>query len=228
MRPVERGAAPKSYARYQDAIGDLEARLGIYCSYCERRLPVGLAVEHIRPKALNPELENEWGNFLLGCPNCNSVKGSREVEIDKFLWPDRNNTLLAFTYSSGGFVSLANSLNKKQKIKAQALLDLVGLQNHEEQGWKKPAPRDKRWQQREEVWTAAEYYRGVFEYLEQVDEAVNLILEAAKGYGFFSVWMAVFDNYPDIKKGLIHLFPGTAQSCFDQQSQPVNRPNSII
>jgi hypothetical protein len=144
MRPVERGLAPKVYARYQDAIGDLEAKLVIYCSYCERRLPIGLAVEHIMPKVLHPELETEWTNFLLGCPNCNSVKGDREVEIDNFIWPDRDNTFLAFVYFKGGFVRLAGKLNNDRKIKAQALLDLVGLQRHQASGWDKPAPRDKR------------------------------------------------------------------------------------
>lgn len=52
MRPVERGSAPQAYTKYEDAIGDLEERLGIYCSYCERRLPVSLAVEHVVPKTL--------------------------------------------------------------------------------------------------------------------------------------------------------------------------------
>ena len=59
MRPVNRGAPPRAYARYGEAIGDLEDRLGIYCSYCERRIPVGLAVEHKAPKSLHPEQELE-------------------------------------------------------------------------------------------------------------------------------------------------------------------------
>ena len=57
MRPVERGASPKqSYPSYGDAAEDLEARLGRYCSYCERRLETHLAVEHIRPKSSSPAL----------------------------------------------------------------------------------------------------------------------------------------------------------------------------
>ena len=46
MRPIERGPAPKCYTDYSDAIDDLESSLGIYCSYCEGRVPIGLAVEH--------------------------------------------------------------------------------------------------------------------------------------------------------------------------------------
>lgn len=30
MRPIERGAAPREYKDYRDAIGDLEARLGVW------------------------------------------------------------------------------------------------------------------------------------------------------------------------------------------------------
>lgn len=228
MRPVERGVAPKIYSRYKDAIEDLEGRLGSYCSYCERSLPVGLAVEHIIPKVLHPELETEWTNFLLGCPSCNSVKGARTVEIDNFLWPDRDNTLLAFVYSKGGFVRLTDNMSNERKTKAQALLDLVGLQRHQASGWVKPAPRDKRWQQREEIWTAAEKCRELFETSDRSVQARDLVLEFAKSTGFFSVWMTVFDNYPDMKRELIKLFPGTAMSCFDSDGKPIDRPASII
>jgi 5-methylcytosine-specific restriction endonuclease McrA len=99
MRPVERGSAPQIYAQYGDAIEDLKSRLGSYCSYCERQVAASLAVEHVIPKSLRPELETEWNNFLLGCTNCNSVKGDRAVEIQNFIWPDRDNTLLALVYS---------------------------------------------------------------------------------------------------------------------------------
>jgi hypothetical protein len=228
MRPVERGVAPKIYIRYQDAIGDLQGRLGIYCSYCERRFPVGLAVEHIIPKVLHPELKTGWTNFLLGCPSCNSVKGARTVEIHNFLWPDRDNTLLAFVYSKGGFVRLTDNMSNERKTKAQALLDLVGLQRHQASGWVKPARRDKRWQQREEIWTTAEKCRDDFEALARSVQARDLVLKVAKSTGFFSVWMTVFDNYPDMKRELIKLFPGTAMSCFDSDGKPIDRPASII
>ena len=76
MRPVTRGAGPRAYTAYGQAIGDLEERLGIYCSYCERRVATNLAVEHIQPKGLDAYemLAVRWDNFLLGCVNCNSTK----------------------------------------------------------------------------------------------------------------------------------------------------------
>lgn len=51
MRPVTRVIAPAIYKKYQDAIGDLEECFGLYCSYCERRFPALLAVEHVSPKS---------------------------------------------------------------------------------------------------------------------------------------------------------------------------------
>jgi uncharacterized protein (TIGR02646 family) len=228
MRPVERGLAPQIYVQYGDAIEDLKSRLGSYCSYCERQVAASLAVEHVIPKSLRPELEQEWNNFLLGCTNCNSVKSDRAVEIQNFIWPDRDNTLLPFVYSNGGFVRLADNLNNEQKNKAQALLDLVGLQRHPAPGWVKPAKKDKRWQNREESWAKAERCRDLFENLEQANGARDLVLEVAKNNGFFSVWMTVFNDYPDIKRELIRLFPGTARSCFDPDGKPIDRPNPII
>src|SRR4051794_30755826 len=99
MRPVNRGpAGPQPYANYQAAKPELVNRLGTYCSYCERRIPTNLAVEHIQPKGLPQyaHLINEWTNFLLGCVNCNSAKATTPVEIDDYYFPDRDNTFSAF------------------------------------------------------------------------------------------------------------------------------------
>jgi uncharacterized protein (TIGR02646 family) len=227
MRPIERGIAPKRYTKYKDAIGDLEKQLGIYCSYCERPLCIGLAVEHILPKNLHPELETEWNNFLLSCPNCNSLKSDKSVKIEDCCWPDRDNTFLAFAYLKGGFIQPATNLSNEQQIKAQLLLDLVGLQNHVMSGWSRPAARDKRWQDREETWKLAEIHKIHFDNSPRTDKDIQNVMDLAKGYGFFSVWMTVFANYPDIKKELISLFPGTATSCFIN-GNPINRPGAII
>lgn len=223
MRPVVRGDAPKVYRKYGDAIGDLEERLGIYCSYCERRLPASLAVEHVSPKSIDSNRELDWTNFLLGCTNCNSVKLDKPTNDDDFLWPDRDNTLRAFVYSLGGFVELSASLSPEIRPMAEALMNIVGLNRHQKQGWPNPAPRDKRWKQREEVWKLAERCRD--EYLVAIgrNEAVfSLITEAAVGYGFFSVWMTVFEGDSDLSVKFISAFSGTAD-CFDASGAAINR-----
>ena len=95
MRPIDKGQAPRVYSAYGDAVGDLEARLGTYCSYCERRVPTGLAVEHKAPRNVHPGRELDWDNFLLSCSNSNSVKGDTDLADEDTLWPDLHNTLLA-------------------------------------------------------------------------------------------------------------------------------------
>ncbi|MCY4026922.1 MAG: HNH endonuclease [Acidobacteria bacterium] len=228
MRPVERGPAPRTYARYADAIGDLENRLGRYCSYCERRLPTSLAVEHMAPKSLHRNRERDWSNFLLGCTNCNSVKGDKDVAEDDVLWPDRHNTMLALTYSRDGFVQAAEGLPPELGQRARALIDLVGLDRHGSHTGRPPTRRDRRWTDREEAWSIAESCRDRFESLDRSMEARDLVLAAAKGYGFFSVWFAVFEGHVDVRLALLDAVPGTAASCFDEGANLIRRPGAEI
>jgi 5-methylcytosine-specific restriction endonuclease McrA len=78
MRPVFRNASPQAddYDDYRHSFPELVGRIGMYCSYCERRIATNLAVEHIQPKSLPAyaHLAGRWNNFLLGCVNCNSTK----------------------------------------------------------------------------------------------------------------------------------------------------------
>ena len=228
MRPVERGAAPREYANYRDAIGDLENRLGKYCSYCERRLPTSLAVEHMAPKSIHPDREVEWDNFLLGCTNCNSVKDDVDIADDDILWPDRHNTMLALAYSPGGFVRLGAGLSPELRRRAQVLVDLVGLDRHGAPGWSSPAKRDERWRDRESVWSVAKRCRAGFKASRGSDDALALVLAAATGYGFFSVWFTVFDRHVDVKLALVDAFPGTAASCFGQDGSLIGRPGADL
>lgn len=230
MRPVFRGTAPRSYSAYGNAIGDLEDRLGIYCSYCERRLPVSLAVEHVSPKVSDPGRELDWTNFLLGCTNCNSVKSDAPTNDTDFLWPDRDNTMRAFEYSVGGFVKVRPTLEDGVRAKATRLMDVVGLNRHKNRGWPRPAQRDKRWKQREAVWKLAEEWKNRLATFSAEGRgiAVPLIRDLALGYGFFSVWMTVFADHPEVRRVLIGSHPGTAQDCFGDDTEAVQRPGGRL
>lgn len=228
MRPVDRGEAPRQYKRYDDAIDDLADRLGRYCSYCERCLPASLAVEHMAPKSLQPERSLDWGNFLLGCTNCNSLKSDRPTDDDSLVWPDRDNTLLAFTYFRGGFVRASAVSTEEVKSRAENLIDLVGLSRHPAHGWPAPTGKDKRWQQREAIWAIAEKCKVDYIELDRNAKARDLVIEVAKGYGFFSVWFAIFEEHEEVRKGLVESFPGTPSQCFDSASQAIARPGGVI
>ncbi|NOQ15006.1 MAG: TIGR02646 family protein [Methyloprofundus sp.] len=100
--------------------------MGGFCSYCERRgFHAALAVEHIKDKDTYPEFKFSWGNFLLSCTNCNSIKSTKD--IDGVLLPDRDNTYVVFIYLESGFIQVKPGLNGEKKRKAQALINLVGL-----------------------------------------------------------------------------------------------------
>ena len=228
MRPVERGEAPRDYTEYGDALHDLENRLGTYCSYCESRVPIGLAVEHKIPKEPYPALELTWSNFLLGCMTCNSVKGHKVKTDNATLWPDLNNTMLALQYSDGGFVTVSSDLGHSLKQRAQTLIDLVGLDRHPAEGWPQPTARDRRWSEREKVWKIAEKCRSDFEQLGESDNALSIVVEAALGLGFFSVWLAVFEGHASVRIALIDAVSGTARCCFGPDGGPIPRLGAEI
>jgi uncharacterized protein (TIGR02646 family) len=231
MRPVDKGTTTKVYARYQDAVGDLEARLGAYCSYCER--PFGaLEVEHIQPKKINPTLLTSWSNFLLCCKTCNTIKGHQPTTLDGALWPDRDNTFLAVRYRQYGWIEVSTTLHASVAPKASELVSLIKLGRHHLAADRrlKPSKRDGRSSRRAQIWElAAKWKAKVANWnAAQRQEAVELIRDMALGYGSFSVWMTVFANETDVCLELIAAFTNTAPDCFDAHGSPISRPGGRV
>lgn len=228
MRPICRGPAPALYSKYQDAIGDLEACFGRYCSYCERRFPALLAVEHVSPKISDPARETDWTNFLIGCVNCNSVKSDKQTNDQDFLWPDKDNTLAAITYGVGGIVQPSPTLNSTIAPKAAALIELVGLDRHPGQpAAKQPSDRDRRYVEREEKWQLAERMRAILARNNNVDFR-ETIVSLARESGFFSIWLAAFHDDADMRRRLVEAHVGTAPDCFEADWSLKVRPGGRI
>ena len=232
MRPVHRGASPQAddFANYRDAFGELVSRMGMFCSYCERRIATNLAVEHIQPKGLPAyaHLEGRWDNFLLGCVNCNSTKGDKDVVLKDVLLPDRDNTAAAYVYSMDGKIEVNPILTDRQKELATATLSLTGLDKRisrvtDANGRLVAIDRVA---QRMEVWLIAESSRD--DLADNPSDAFRRqIARTAVGHGFFSIWMAVFANDKTMRQMLVDEFPGTATNCFDAATQPVSpRPDN--
>lgn len=59
------------------------------CMYCESKIPHIYYgdVEHIKPKAKFPELENAWDNLGYVCAQCNGHKGDKWSEEHPFVNP---------------------------------------------------------------------------------------------------------------------------------------------
>lgn len=227
MRPVERGADPGPFADYRDAAPHLQARLGDYCSYCERQIETHLAVEHLRPKSQDPGLRNTWNNFLLACPNCNSCKGNTPVNLPDYLWPDLDNTMRAFEYQHGGIITAGVALPAVLARKAEATIRLLGLDKHPGNPGREPSKSDLRWRRRLEAWQKAEHCRTLLAQ-QDCEEVRALIVEVATGRGEFSIWWRVFQGDTDMRKRLREAFVGTANACFDGNESLIARNGGQI
>jgi uncharacterized protein (TIGR02646 family) len=225
MRPIEKGKNSRTFKEYQEAKGDLIDRLGEYCSYCERKLPVSLSVEHVQPKSLHPDLRLKWDNFLLACVNCNSSKLAADIQLKDYLWPDRDNTFLAFVYSEGGRITVNDKLDDRQKTCAQKTLELAGLQK--QPGANDLRKSDMRWIHRLQTWDKAvislKRLKG--------NDSIALreqIVDTADSNGHWSIWMTVFKDDKDMLRRFIKKFRGTSEQCFDGEGTPIPRKGGIV
>ncbi len=223
MRPVRRGSSPRpdDFDTYQEAKPELISRLGSYCSYCERRIPTMLAVEHIQPKGLSAyaHLAGRWDNFLLGCVNCNSTKGDKDVVLKDVLLPDRDNTHWAFTYLPDGRVIPSAAADERGVAKQAAnTLALTGLDKRSNEVVDENGKRVAidRVSQRLEKWLLAEEAKSMLDADPDNNPLRISIVHQAQESGFFSIWMTVFEDDVDMRNRLIDAFPGTRESgCFD-------------
>lgn len=211
MRSVNKGALPQDesgeaceFKKYQDAAPYLHARLGRYCSYCERFIAANLAVEHKLPKSIYPDLECDWMNFLLACANCNSNKLDKVGAPLQGLWPDTGDTFSVLEYAPTGAIRPKEGLPEPVAEAAQALLNLVGLDKSPRQA----ANTDFRWQDRYEVWSIAQQSLKDLKGAD-TSQMRDRIIDVARSRGGFSVWMSVFHGDSDMKARLIACFPGT-------------------
>jgi uncharacterized protein (TIGR02646 family) len=227
MRPVNKGAAPAPYVSYRDAGPDLQARLGDYCNYCERQIETHLAVEHIEPKSHIPALRNVWSNFLLGCVNCNSSKGNTPINLPDYLWPDSDNTLLALKYVRGGLVQPNPDVAAPIRAKAQATIDLVGLDKYPGNAGREPPHTDQRWLRRQQAWQLAEMDRQRL-VANDSHEVRELIVENALGRGMFSIWWTAFAGDVDMRRRLREAFLGTDPGCFNGNEEVQQRAGGQI
>jgi hypothetical protein len=222
MRPVIRGNCPTQadgtnvvYKAYAMARGKLIKRLGECCSYCEVHLDTSLAVEHVQPKkppgAIVNDLTRElnWDNFLLACTNCNSTKDNVDVVLDDYLWPDRDNTFLAIIYKQGGLVEAAPG---PDNARAARIITLVGLGKVPSVRDQENEASDRRWNNRREAWDIAIESKQNLAQLDHPLMRAQIVLQIQ---GFWSIWMTVFKDDPDMLERILDCIPGTAKHCFD-------------
>lgn len=228
MRPVDKGKDRGTFKPYGDAQEPLKSQLGKYCSYCERWIASAIHVEHKLPKSTYVGRKFRWTNFLLSCSNCNSGKGHGQLKLANYLWPDTDNTALAFTYDKYGRVFVSSTLPSHVEDKAKALWLLVGLNKHTDTtqaGFQTPTPKDDRWQDRKDTWTYAARKKASLAIFDTLDRRDEIAVDSAQR-GLFSVWMTVFSDDADMRRRLISAHLGTATSCFNRLGQSIRRHGS--
>ena len=233
MRPVLRGDSPQAeeFEPYTKSLPYLVSRMGSYCNYCERYVEANLAVEHIQPKGLvqYEHLRGTWSNFLLGCVNCNSTKLNKNVDFNELLFPDRDNTALAFDYlQDGSVITSEYAKHNGLETVCKSTLKLTGLD-------KKPTQitdeNDKlvaleRVSQRMQTWLLALEMAGLIAE-NDTNELRTAVSKLALRTGFFSIWMKVFQQDRAMRLSLIEAYPGTKKSgCFDDDGMLITpHPN---
>jgi uncharacterized protein (TIGR02646 family) len=213
MRPIDKSLYrlnKSSYSPYGDAKPDLIKAIGTYCSFCEREgFSSALDVEHIEDKENHPDKENLWSNFLLACKNCNSIKGTKEIDFNEIVLPHLNDTYFPFFYLESGVITIKDELKDPLRSQVNSLIQLVGLDRRP--GHKKFSTKDDRWQERKQVWDISQKYKLKYE-LGKCDK--ETIIDLAISYGFWSVWMHAFEKLPEVQKELVNSFKGTNKSYF--------------
>jgi hypothetical protein len=199
--------------------------IGDYCSYCE--MPTSMGVEHVLPwDGKHTTLKTEWTNFLLFCSLCNNNKRSRQDSTPygdpataraRYLWPDTDNTARAFVCLPSWDVQVAPAL--------AAPADQLAKDTHWMFGFEKI---DRRWKKRKQAWTVAERTKQNL----ATNPGNAAMLDQAKltieGYGFWSVWRAVFAGDAAMLALINSVFKGTDPSSFDASSAPIARPGGQL
>lgn len=229
MRAVNKGDSPyESIKEYQDAIPFQKDRIGLYCSYCEMSIKHVPEVEHKVSKSLGGEL-TAWENLLLGCKDCNTRKKDKVTPQDKdqYLWLDEDNTAIAYVYKKGypevnkEYLQELDLTGKLYK-KAVNTYTVVGLGNDPTN---KTGEKDRRFLDRNSTYHRAQESLKNWKNLKEApdlwkEDMKKQILMTATAEGFFSVWLTVFSEEPEICNALIESFPGTRKECYDESGRP--------
>jgi hypothetical protein len=153
-------------------------------------------VEHVQPKSIVPALALNWDNFLLGCKKCNKIKSYKNPNRDDHLWPDEDNTSVAFEYYNEIFVkpsSILNSTSNEFKC-AEEILKLTGIERvPSRKTMTKKLKKDRRWQKRKIAWGKAGIALQRWRKNSSPELAAQ-IADTAQEIGFYSIWVQFFSG----------------------------------
>jgi hypothetical protein len=190
-------------------------------------MPIGNEpdVEHVQPKSRqgNPL---DWDNLLLSCKKCNKIKNAKNPDRVNYLWPDEDNTIIAFSYYNEIMVSPAPYLSDHVRQLAQNTIELVGIDRVPGK-INNPTQKDKmdlRWIKRRKAWDYAN--RSLVNWQNnpssELRTQIGLTAEAS---GFYAIWLMVFSGHPLMITEIKSRFKGTYEPLIDDNNQIIRRPN---
>ncbi len=211
--PLDKNNNPKVYTHYRQAKDDLIERLDSFCSYCEMNVENQADVEHVSPKSKNPNLETEWSNFLLACKSCNIIKDNNNDTSVGYAFPDTHNTSFIYEYSIKD-IKVKDNLDDDIKKLAIATFNLVKLNRK----LNTSNQIDDRARARLNSWNKAQ--EALEDLLELPTNPAMVRATARSCNGFFSLWIQIFQDYPEVKKAILENVKGTAMECYDDNFNP--------
>ena len=193
MRPVDKGTSPREYTDYGRARHDLAEKIGYYCSYCEMQVYNCIEVDHVF--SINQGgAPLQWSNFLLSCKYCNTIKSDHNDNLTDYLWPDLDNTDLAFAYAEERAVEPNPNQSQDVQLSARRTIALTGL-NRFPGGVNEPTEADTRWRSRKEAWDVAR--KSYNDWLEApIIQMARTIAGSSRLKGHYSIWIEVFKDEP--------------------------------
>jgi hypothetical protein len=210
MRCVDKGINLVAYTKYQDAMPYLVGRLGWYCSYCEMEISNEPDVEHVQPKSRSGAV-NMLENFLLGCKKCNKIKSNKNPNRANHLWPDEDNTFVAYEYYNEIYVRPSGIIiGTPVEQLALNTLSLTGIDRLPKKvnAPSKNVRRDPRWQKRRAAWGKAD--RALINWGKNPSpELCDQIAQTAHSTGFYSIWVQKFAGEPVVLAEIKALFHNT-------------------
>lgn len=80
-------SAKKKKYNQPDVKAQLKSETHDKCAYCESKITVVAHgdIEHVTPKAIEPELTFEWENLTFACQKCNGKKSDKEGIADPYV-----------------------------------------------------------------------------------------------------------------------------------------------
>ncbi len=170
--------------------------------------------------------ETDWENFLLSCKYCNTVKKDRNQGRDGYLWPDTDNTDLAFKYSEENGIQVKEGLSDEQKEYARKTISLMGLDRYPG-GENEPTEADTRWISRKEAWDSAQ--KSYNNWTEAPIPPMAKAIARNSLIGHYSIWAEVFKDVPEVLEELDNVYREKGlYKEFDNEGKRIVRERGII